>query len=75
MGIAARCRVSVVLFMFVMGMLLKPTVIQVKVKTGKSVKVTVMKPQFKAFMDNIIILSKGADDAKSVLKRLDESIK
>ena len=61
--------------MFVMGMLLKPTVIQVKVKTGKSVKVTVMKPQFKAFMDNIIILSKGADDAKSVLKRLDESIK
>ena len=61
--------------MFVMGMLLKPTVIQVKVKTGKSVKVTVMKPQFKAFMDNITILSKGADDAKSVLKRLDESIK
>ena len=41
---------------------------------GKGVKVTVMKPQFKAFMENITVFSKGAGDAKSVVKRLDESI-
>ena len=38
------------------------------------VKVTVMKPQLKAFIDNITVLVKSIGDVKCVLKRLDESI-
>ena len=62
--IVAECTVSVVLVVFVMEMLLKST----------DVKVKVMKPRLKAFMDNITVLAKGIGYAKSVLKRLDELI-
>ena len=43
-------------------------------KTGQYLKVTMTKPQLKAFIDNIIVLAKGTFDAKSVLKKSDESI-
>lgn len=33
-----------------------------------------MKPQLKTFIDNITVLAKGTFDAKSVLKKSDESI-
>ena len=43
-------------------------------KTGQYLKVTMMKPQLKVFIDNITVLAKGTFDAKSVLKKSDESI-
>ena len=43
-------------------------------KTGQYLNVTMTKPQLKAFIDNIIVLAKGTFDAKSVLKKSDESI-
>lgn len=37
-----------------------------------NVKVTVMKPHLKSFIDNITVFSNGIGEAKSVPKRLDE---
>ena len=63
-GIAAGCTISVVLFILVMGTMLKLA----------DIEVVVMKPTLKAFMDDVRVLAKCEKDTNRVLRRLDELI-
>ena len=63
-GIAAGCTISVVLFVLVMEMLLK----------AANTSITLMKPNLKAFMDDITVLAKDITVAEQTLEKIDRLI-
>ena len=71
LGIGAGCTISVVLFVFVMDITLTSIDVKVTISRRKGDNDETMTSHI-TVMDDVTMLGKGINDAKSALKRLNE---